>query len=123
MLSQYMPVLIFLGIAVAFAAVIVIASLAATGQNPNGEKPSAHECGFPASEDGGIGFDARFCPVAILFIVLDIGVVFLFPWAVALGDIGIFGFVSMLVFLIVPTVGFLYEWRKGALEGDWETSR
>ena len=118
LLAEYLPILIFIGIAVGLSAVIVIASLVLAKQNPDTEKLSAYECGFPAFEDARIKFDVRFYLVAILFIIFDLEVAFLFPWAVALGDVGTLGFFSMVVFLGVLTVGFVYEWKKGALE--WE---
>ena len=117
-LAEYMPVLIFLAIAVALALIIVVASLLVAPQRPDREKLSAYECGFEPFEDARGRFDVRFYLVAILFIIFDLEVAFLFPWAVALGDIGLFGFWSMMLFLAVLTVGFIYEWRKGALE--WE---
>ena len=117
-LLEYLPILIFLGIAVALASIILLASLLVARQNPDAEKLSAYECGFEAFEDARGRFDVRFYLVAILFIIFDLEVAFLFPWAVALGDIGMAGFWSMMVFLAVLTVGFVYEWKKGALE--WE---
>jgi NADH-quinone oxidoreductase subunit A len=118
LLMQYLPILIFLGIAVGLAAIIVLASYIVARQHPDSEKLSAYECGFDPFDDARGRFDVRFYLVAILFIIFDLEVAFLFPWAVALGDIGLFGFWSMMVFLGVLTVGFIYEWKKGALE--WE---
>ena len=118
LLLQYFPILIFLGIAIGLAAAIVLASLIIARQKPDTAKLSAYECGFEAFEDARIKFDVRFYLVAILFIIFDLEVAFLFPWAVSLGEIGIFGFWSMVVFLGILTVGFVYEWKKGALE--WE---
>lgn len=118
MLIEYLPILIFLGIAIAFSLVFVGAAMLVAPQNPDEEKLSAYECGFEAFEDARNQFDVRFYLVAILFIIFDLEVAFLFPWAVALSDIGLFGFWSMMIFLGVLTVGFVYEWRKGALE--WE---
>ncbi|MFP6713131.1 MAG: NADH-quinone oxidoreductase subunit A [Rhodospirillales bacterium] len=118
LLAEYLPILIFLGIALGLAIVIPIASLIIVPQKPDGEKLSAYECGFDAFEDARIKFDVRFYLVAILFIIFDLEVAFLFPWAVSLGTIGVFGFWSMVVFLGILTIGFIYEWRKGALE--WE---
>jgi len=118
LLAQYVPILIFLGIAAGLAAVIVVASFIAARQRPDSEKLSAYECGFDPFDDARGRFDVRFYLVAILFIIFDLEVAFLFPWAVALGDIGLFGFWSMVVFLAVLTIGFVYEWKKGALE--WE---
>jgi len=118
MLREYLPILVFLGIAAGLSAAMVIASLIAARQKPDSEKLSAYECGFEAFEDARRKFDVRYYLVAILFIIFDLEVAFLFPWAVTLGEIGTFGFWSMVVFLGVLTVGFAYEWRKGALE--WE---
>jgi NADH-quinone oxidoreductase subunit A len=118
LLREYLPILIFLGIATGLSAVMVIASLIAARQRPDSEKLSAYECGFEAFEDARRKFDVRFYLVAILFIIFDLEVAFLFPWAITLGEIGLFGFWSMVVFLGVLTIGFAYEWRKGALE--WE---
>jgi NADH-quinone oxidoreductase subunit A len=118
LLREYLPILLFLGLAIALSVVMVAASLIVGRQKPDTEKLSAYECGFEAFEDARRKFDVRFYLVAILFIIFDLEVAFLFPWAVALGEIGMFGFWSMVVFLGVLTVGFAYEWRKGALE--WE---
>ncbi len=117
-LGEYFPILLFLGIAAALAAIMVIASYVLGDQRPDSEKLSAYECGFEAFDDARGRFDVRFYLVAILFIIFDLEVAFLFPWAVGLADIGTFGFWSMIVFLGLLTVGFAYEWRKGALE--WE---
>ena len=118
MLAEYLPILSFLGIAAALAVVVVLASYVAARQNPDSEKLSAYECGFEPFDDARGRFDVRFYLVAILFIIFDLEVAFLFPWAIALQDIGTFGFWSMMIFLVVLTIGFVYEWRKGALE--WE---
>ena len=118
LLADYFPVLVFIGIAVLIAGAMVASSLIVARQNPYPEKVSAYECGFEPFDDARRRFDVRFYLVSILFIIFDIEVAFLFPWAVSLGDIGLFGFLSMLGFLGVLTVGFIYEWRKGALE--WE---
>jgi NADH-quinone oxidoreductase subunit A len=118
LLSQYFPILVFLVIAGGIAVAMVAASFVLARQNPNSEKLSPYECGFEPFEDARIRFDVRYYLVAILFIIFDLEVAFLFPWAVSLGDIGVFGFWSMVVFLAVLTVGFIYEWKKGALE--WE---
>lgn len=118
LLSEYLPILIFLGVAIAMATLMVVASMLIAPQRPDAEKASAYECGFEAFDDARTRFDVRFYLVAILFIIFDLEVAFLFPWAVALGDIGMFGFWSMMVFLGVLTIGFIYEWKKGALE--WE---
>jgi len=118
LLREYLPILVFLGIAVALSLVMVLASFLAARQLPNPEKLSPYECGFAPFNDARGKFDVRYYLVAILFIIFDLEVAFLFPWAVTLGSIGLFGFWSMMVFLAVLTVGFIYEWRKGALE--WE---
>jgi NADH-quinone oxidoreductase subunit A len=118
LLAEYLPILIFLGIAVGLSVVIVAASYVLARQRPDSEKVSAYECGFEAFDDARSQFDVRFYLVAILFIIFDLEVAFLFPWAVALGDIGVFGFWSMMIFLGILTVGFVYEWKKGASE--WE---
>ena len=118
LLRAYLPILIFIGIAVALAVVIVLASFVVARQRPDSEKLSPYECGFEPFADARSKFDVRYYLVAILFIIFDLEVAFLFPWAVALGKIGLFGFWSMMAFLFVLTVGFIYEWRKGALE--WE---
>jgi NADH-quinone oxidoreductase subunit A len=117
-LAAYFPILVFLAIAAGLAAVMLGASFVAARQRPNSEKLSPYECGFEPFEDARMRFDVRYYLVAILFIIFDLEVAFLFPWAVSLGDIGLFGFWSMVVFLAVLTVGFAYEWMKGALE--WE---
>jgi NADH-quinone oxidoreductase subunit A len=118
LLREYLPILLFLGIAIAMTVAIVAGSLIAASQKPDAEKISAYECGFEAFDDARSKFDVRFYLVAILFIIFDLEVAFLFPWAISLGDTGVFGFWSMFVFLGVLTVGFVYEWKKGALE--WE---
>jgi NADH-quinone oxidoreductase subunit A len=118
LLREYLPILIFLGLAIAMAAVMIGASWLVAPKNPDPEKNSAYECGFDAFEDARGRFDVRFYLVAILFIIFDLEVAFLFPWAVSLSEIGQFGFWSMVIFLGVLTIGFVYEWRKGALE--WE---
>jgi NADH-quinone oxidoreductase subunit A len=118
LLSEYFPILVFLAIASAISIAMVSASVVIARQRPDREKLSPYECGFDPFEDARIRFDVRYYLVAILFIIFDLEVAFLFPWAVSLGDIGIFGFWSMVVFLAVLTVGFIYEWKKGALE--WE---
>jgi NADH-quinone oxidoreductase subunit A len=117
-LGQYLAILIFIGVALALAVMIVIVSLVAARQKPDSEKLSPYECGFEPFADARSKFDVRFYLVSILFIIFDLEVAFLIPWAVSLGAIGLFGFWSMIVFLLVLTVGFIYEWRKGALE--WE---
>ena len=118
MLLEYLPILIFLGIAAAMALAAVAASYIVARQRPDSEKVSAYECGFDAFDDARGQFDVRFYLVAILFIIFDLEIAFLFPWAISLGAIGMLGFWSMVVFLAVLTIGFVYEWKKGALE--WE---
>ena len=118
LLSEYFPILVFLGIGGVIAMAMVGGSLLVAQQKPYAEKLSPYECGFEPFDDARRKFDVRFYLVAILFIIFDLEVAFLFPWAVSLSDIGIFGFLSMLGFLAVLTVGFIYEWCKGALE--WE---
>ncbi|HUC11512.1 MAG TPA: NADH-quinone oxidoreductase subunit A [Stellaceae bacterium] len=118
LLREWFAVLVFLAIAGAIAVAMVVGSLLLGRQRPDSEKLSPYECGFEPFEDARIRFDVRYYLVAILFIIFDLEVAFLFPWAVSLGDVGLFGFWSMVVFLGVLTVGFIYEWRKGALE--WE---
>ncbi|PCI64427.1 MAG: NADH-quinone oxidoreductase subunit A [Kordiimonadales bacterium] len=118
LLIQYLPILIFLGIAIVLSVVFIGAAVLVAKQKPDDAKLSAYECGFEAFEDSRSQFDIRFYLVAILFIIFDLEVAFLFPWAIALGDIGMYGFWSMMIFLGVLTVGFIYEWNKGALE--WE---
>ncbi|MCZ6454389.1 MAG: NADH-quinone oxidoreductase subunit A [Alphaproteobacteria bacterium] len=118
LLLEYLPILIFLGLAIGLSAVMIGASFVVGPNRPDVEKNSPYECGFEPFDDARMKFDVRFYLVAILFIIFDLEVAFLFPWAITLGDIGVFGFWSMVVFLAILTVGFVYEWRKGALE--WE---
>ncbi|CAK0763775.1 NADH-quinone oxidoreductase subunit A [Azospirillaceae bacterium] len=118
LLVEYLPILIFLVIALVMSGGMIAGSYLFAAQKPDGEKLSAYECGFEPFEDSRGRFDVRFYLVSILFIIFDLEVAFLFPWAVSLGDIGAFGFWSMMSFLGVLTVGFVYEWKKGALE--WE---
>ena len=118
MLREYLPILIFIGIAVGMAIAALAASYILARQRPNAEKISAYECGFDAFDDARGQFDVRFYLVAILFIIFDLEIAFLFPWAISLSDIGLFGFWSMMGFLGILTIGFIYEWKKGAL--DWE---
>ncbi|MDA5193739.1 NADH-quinone oxidoreductase subunit A [Govanella unica] len=118
LLLEYLPILIFLGVAVALSLVFVVLPMLVAPNNPDSEKLSAYECGFAAFDDARRPFDVRFYLVSILFIIFDLEVAFLFPWAVSLGGIGLFGFWSMMIFLGILTVGFIYEWKKGALE--WE---
>ena len=118
LLIEYLPILMFLGIAGVIGLALIVAALVVAPSKPDPEKLSAYECGFNAFDDARMKFDVRYYLVAILFIIFDLEVAFLFPWAVTLGKTGAFGFFSMTVFLLVLTVGFIYEWRKGALE--WE---
>ena len=117
-LSEYLSIIIFLFISLLLSIGFIIINYIASPSNPDPEKLSAYECGFEAFDDSRMEFDVRFYLVAILFIIFDLEIAFLFPWAVALGEIGLLGFWSMMIFLAVLTVGFIYEWRKGALE--WE---
>jgi NADH-quinone oxidoreductase subunit A len=118
LLHEYFPILVFLAIAAGVAVAMVGASFVVARQRPDSAKLSPYECGFEPFDDARIRFDVRYYLVAILFIIFDLEVAFLFPWAVSLADIGAFGFWSMVVFLAVLTIGFIYEWKKGALE--WE---
>lgn len=118
LLSEYFPILIFIAISFAMAVAMFLGSWISGKHRPDKEKLTAYECGFDAFDDSRHKFDVRFYLVAILFIIFDLEIAFLFPWAVSLGDIGMFGFWSMMVFLGILTVGFVYEWKKGAL--DWE---
>ena len=117
-LQNYLPLVVFVGVAALIGAVLLIAPFIVAFQQPDPEKLSAYECGFNAFDDARMKFDVRFYLVSLLFIIFDLEVAFLFPWAIRLGKTGVFAFWSMMVFLIVLTVGFIYEWRKGALE--WE---
>ena len=116
LLREYLPIIIFLGLAIALGAILILAAAIVAVRNPDPEKVSAYECGFNAFDDARMKFDVRFYLVSILFIIFDLEVAFLFPWAVAFRDLGDVGFWSMMVFLGVLTVGFAYEWKKGALE-------
>jgi NADH-quinone oxidoreductase subunit A len=118
LLSDYLPLVIFIGVAGGISLALLIVPFLIAYQQPDAEKLSAYECGFNAFDDARMKFDVRFYLVAILFIIFDLEVSFLFPWAVAFGDLGVYGFWSMMVFLGVLTIGFIYEWRKGALEWD-----
>ncbi|NMN71011.1 NADH-quinone oxidoreductase subunit A [Rhizobium sp. 57MFTsu3.2] len=118
LLSSYTPIAIFIAIALVIGLALLIAPFAVAFKAPDSEKLSAFECGFNAFDDARMKFDIRFYLVSILFIIFDLEVAFLFPWAVSFGAIGWFGFWSMMVFLGVLTIGFIYEWKKGALE--WE---
>lgn len=116
LLQEYLPILIFLAMATALALILIVAALVIAYRSPDPEKLSAYECGFNAFDDARMKFDVRFYLVSILFIIFDLEVAFLFPWAVAFGSISMVAFWSMMVFLGVLTVGFAYEWKKGALE-------
>jgi NADH-quinone oxidoreductase subunit A len=118
LLNDYLPIVIFMGVAGFIAFALMIAPLAIAYSSPDAEKLSAYECGFNAFDDARMKFDVRFYLVSILFIIFDLEVAFLFPWAISLGKIGVFGFWSMMIFLGLLTIGFIYEWRKGALEWD-----
>ena len=117
-LIEYLPILIFIFIGFLIAIGMTAFSFIAGYTKPDNEKLSAYECGFEAFDDARGRFDVRFYLVALLFIIFDLEVAFLFPWAISLGNIGLFGFWSMMIFLLFLTVGFIYEWKKGALE--WE---
>lgn len=116
--AEYLPLAIFLAVAVAFAGLLLIVPFLVAIRNPDPEKVSAYECGFAAFDDSRMRFDVRFYLVSILFIIFDLEIAFLFPWAAAFREIGLLGFWSMMIFLGVLTIGFIYEWRKGALEWD-----
>jgi NADH-quinone oxidoreductase subunit A len=118
LLLEYLPILIFIGLALVIGIALLIAPLILAPKDPNPEKLSAYECGFNAFSDARMKFDVRFYLVAILFIIFDLEVAFLFPWAITLKETGVFAFWSMVTFLGVLTIGFIYEWKKGALE--WE---
>ncbi len=118
LLREYLPIVVFLGLAVALGLVFILAAAVLAVRNPDPEKVSAYECGFNAFDDARMKFDVRFYLVSILFIIFDLEIAFLFPWAVAFGGLSDVAFWSMMVFLLVLTVGFAYEWKKGAL--DWE---
>ena len=117
-LLQYLPIVIFLGIATVLGLAFIVASATLSPQAPDPEKLSTYECGFNAFDDARMKFDVRFYLVSILFIIFDLEVAFLFPWAVSLREVGMTGFVAVLIFLGILLVGFVYEWKKGAL--DWE---
>lgn len=118
LLSSYLPIIIFMSVALVICLVLIAAPFVVAYKNPDPEKLSAYECGFNAFDDARMKFDVRFYLVAILFIIFDLEVAFLFPWAVSFGAVGWLGFWSMMVFLGVLTIGFIYEWKKGALEWD-----
>lgn len=118
LLREYLPILIFLGLAIGLGLVLIAAAAVVAVSNPDPEKVSAYECGFNAFDDARMKFDVRFYLVSILFIIFDLEIAFLFPWAVAFPNLSDAAFWSMMVFLLVLTVGFAYEWKKGAM--DWE---
>jgi NADH-quinone oxidoreductase subunit A len=118
MLEQYFPVLLFIIVGIGLGAVLLGLGGFVSPNRPDPEKLSPYECGFEAFEDARMKFDVRYYLIAILFILFDLEIAFLFPWAVVLPDIGIFGFWSMMIFLAILIIGFIYEWKKGALE--WE---
>jgi NADH-quinone oxidoreductase subunit A len=118
LLNDYLPLVIFIGVSAGISAALLIAPFLLAYKKPDPEKLSAYECGFNAFDQARMKFDVRFYLVSLLFIIFDLEVAFLFPWAVAFGEIGLFGFWSMMLFLGVLTVGFIYEWKKGALEWD-----
>jgi NADH-quinone oxidoreductase subunit A len=118
LLQEYLPLVVFIGIALVIGLALLVAPFIVAYQQPDPEKLSAYECGFNAFDDARMKFDVRFYLVAILFIIFDLEVSFLFPWAIAFGQLGAFGFWSMGLFLAVLTIGFIYEWKKGALEWD-----
>ncbi len=116
LLREYLPILLFLGIAIALGLVLMLSAIVIAVRNPDPEKVSAYECGFNAFDDARMRFDVRFYLVSILFIIFDLEIAMLFPWAVAFKDVSMTGFWSMMVFLAVLTAGFAYEWKKGAME-------
>jgi NADH-quinone oxidoreductase subunit A len=118
LLQDYLPLVVFVAVALGIGLALLVVPFLVAYRQPDPEKLSAYECGFNAFDDARMKFDVRFYLVAILFIIFDLEVAFLFPWAVAFGDLGLFGYWSMMVFLAVLTIGFVYEWRKGALEWD-----
>jgi len=118
LLSDYLPVVLFIGLSAVIGVGLMAVPFVIAVKRPDPEKVSAYECGFNAFDDARMKFDARYYLVAILFIIFDLEVAFLFPWAVAFKDAGLFGFWAMMMFLAVLTIGFVYEWRKGALEWD-----
>ena len=117
-LNNYLTIVIFLIIALVISLGFIVLNFAFSPKNPDPEKLSSYECGFEPFNDSRMEFDIRFYLVAILFIIFDLEIAFLFPWAITLGNIGYFGFFSMMLFLFILTIGFVYEWKKGAL--DWE---
>ena len=118
LLSDYLALVVFIGISLGIGIALLVVPFIVAFKKPDAEKLSAYECGFEAFDDARMKFDVRFYLVSILFIIFDLEVAFLFPWAVAFKSVGVFGFWSMIVFLGVLTIGFVYEWKKGALEWD-----
>ncbi|MGI9373720.1 MAG: NADH-quinone oxidoreductase subunit A [Hyphomicrobiales bacterium] len=118
LLRGYLPIIIFLGICLVIALALMLSAMIIAVRKPDTEKLSAYECGFDAFDDARMKFDIRFYLVAILFIIFDLEVAFLFPWAISLKEVGVYGFWSMMIFLGILAIGFAYEWRKGALEWD-----
>ena len=118
LLKDYFSIILFLAIALVLSFGFIVLNFMFSPKKPDPEKLSAYECGFEPFSDSRMKFDVRFYLVAILFIIFDLEIAFLFPWAISLGNIGLLGFVSMMIFLFILTVGFIYEWKKGAL--DWE---
>ena len=117
-LGEYLSIVIFIFVALTLSIGFIVLNFLFSPKNPDSEKLSAYECGFEPFDDSRMEFDVRFYLVAILFIIFDLEIAFLFPWAISLGGIGILGFTSMMIFLFILTIGFIYEWKKGAL--DWE---
>ena len=117
-LKDYLSIIIFIFIALGLSVGFIVLNFLLSPKNPDPEKLSAYECGFEAFSDSRMEFDVRFYLVAILFIIFDLEIAFLFPWAISLGNIGPLGFWSMMIFLFILTIGFIYEWKKGAL--DWD---
>ena len=117
-LKDYLSIILFLIIALGLSIAFIVINFVLSPKKPDPEKLSAYECGFEPFDDSRMEFDVRFYLVAILFIIFDLEIAFLFPWAISLGNIGLLGFCSMMIFLFILTVGFIYEWKKGAL--DWE---
>jgi len=118
MLENYLPILMFMLIGIAMGAITSLIGFLFGSHRPDSEKNSPYECGFEAFEDARMKFDVRYYLVAILFIIFDLEIAFLFPWAVVFKDLGLFSFVAMMIFLAILVIGFIYEWKKGALE--WE---
>ena len=118
MLAEFVPILLFIIVGLGLGAVLIVAGFVLGPHRPNDEKLSPYECGFEAFEDTRMRFDVRYYLVALLFIIFDLEIAFLFPWAIVLEDIGLFGIAAMGLFLVILLIGFLYEWKKGALE--WE---